>query len=63
MVKEVIVIQWLHASFLLRLRPNSLEALSIYNQINFLPPAHFATRRLHLPGTVFSARRLVIQGL
>ncbi|KAI6140669.1 hypothetical protein BKA82DRAFT_1001082 [Pisolithus tinctorius] len=36
------------------------EAWSIYNQINFLPPAHFATRRLHLPGIVFSARSLVI---
>lgn len=39
------------------------EALSIYNQINSLPPAHLATRRLHLPDIVFSAWRLVIQGL
>ncbi|KAI6098485.1 hypothetical protein F5141DRAFT_1205368 [Pisolithus sp. B1] len=36
-------------------------ALSIYNQINRLPPARFAARRLHLPCIVFSVRRLSIQ--
>ncbi|KAI6042189.1 hypothetical protein EDC04DRAFT_1023591 [Pisolithus marmoratus] len=36
-------------------------ALGIYNKINFLPPARFATRRLHLPCIVFSVRRLRIQ--
>ncbi|KAI6041623.1 hypothetical protein EDC04DRAFT_3109629 [Pisolithus marmoratus] len=39
------------------------EALSLYNHISFLPPARFATRRLHLPCVVFSVRRLVIQEL
>lgn len=33
-------------------------ALSIYKQINSLPPARSATRRLHLPCIVFPAKRL-----
>ncbi|KAI6044461.1 hypothetical protein EDC04DRAFT_2889916 [Pisolithus marmoratus] len=45
----------------LRGKVPQLEALSICNQINFLPPARFATRRLHLPCIVFSVRRLGIQ--
>ncbi|KIK21820.1 hypothetical protein PISMIDRAFT_533738 [Pisolithus microcarpus 441] len=36
-------------------------ALNICNQINCLPPARFAARRLHLPCIVFSVRRLGIQ--
>ncbi|KIO06447.1 hypothetical protein M404DRAFT_482981 [Pisolithus tinctorius Marx 270] len=39
------------------------EALSIYNQINPLPPARFQSRRLHLPCIVFSVRSLRIQEL
>ncbi|KAI6040393.1 hypothetical protein EDC04DRAFT_1508155 [Pisolithus marmoratus] len=35
--------------------------LGIYHQINFLPPARFATRRLHLPCIVFFVKRLSIQ--
>ncbi|KAI6041682.1 hypothetical protein EDC04DRAFT_1229841, partial [Pisolithus marmoratus] len=35
--------------------------LGIYNQINFLPPARFSTRRLHLPCIAFSVRKLGIQ--
>ncbi|KAI6011786.1 hypothetical protein EDC04DRAFT_3145675 [Pisolithus marmoratus] len=38
-------------------------ALDICHRINFLPPARFATRRLHLPCIVFSVRRLGIQQL
>ncbi|KAI6010023.1 hypothetical protein EDC04DRAFT_818826 [Pisolithus marmoratus] len=38
-------------------------ALSIYNQINFLPPTRFVTRRLYLPCFVFPVRRLGIQEL
>ncbi|KAI5993570.1 hypothetical protein EDD15DRAFT_906338 [Pisolithus albus] len=38
-------------------------ALSIYKQINSLPPARFAARRLHLPCVAFSVRRLGIQEL
>ncbi|KAI6122112.1 hypothetical protein EV401DRAFT_2070207 [Pisolithus croceorrhizus] len=38
-----------------------LDALSIYSRIDFLPPARFATRRLHLPCIVFPVRRLGIQ--
>ncbi|KIK21200.1 hypothetical protein PISMIDRAFT_562739 [Pisolithus microcarpus 441] len=38
-----------------------LDALGIYSQINVLPPARFATRRLHLPCVVFPVRRLGIQ--
>ncbi|KAI6041650.1 hypothetical protein EDC04DRAFT_3089035 [Pisolithus marmoratus] len=36
------------------------EALSIYDQINSLPPARFATRRLHLPCIIFPVKRLSI---
>ncbi|KAI6017126.1 hypothetical protein EDC04DRAFT_2902662 [Pisolithus marmoratus] len=39
------------------------EALRIYNKINSLPPARFATRRLHLPCIAFSVRKLSIQEL
>ncbi|KAI6110945.1 hypothetical protein EV401DRAFT_1990975, partial [Pisolithus croceorrhizus] len=38
-------------------------ALSIYRQINSLPPARFAARRLHLPCIVFPVRKLGIQEL
>ncbi|KAI6030210.1 hypothetical protein EDC04DRAFT_3142610 [Pisolithus marmoratus] len=38
------------------------EALDIYDQINSLPLARFATRRLHLPCIVFPVRALSIQG-
>ncbi|KAI6141936.1 hypothetical protein BKA82DRAFT_2631360 [Pisolithus tinctorius] len=34
------------------------EARIIYNKINHLPPARFATRRLHLPCIVFSVKSL-----
>ncbi|KAI6100862.1 hypothetical protein EV401DRAFT_2029372, partial [Pisolithus croceorrhizus] len=34
-------------------------ALSIYNQIDCLPPPRFWTRRLHLPCLVFPVRKLV----
>ncbi|KAI5996830.1 hypothetical protein F5J12DRAFT_914870 [Pisolithus orientalis] len=34
------------------------KARMIYNKINHLPPARFATRRLHLPGIVFPVRSL-----
>lgn len=37
------------------------ETLSIYRQVNSLPPARFATRRLHLPCIVFPVRRPGIQ--
>ncbi|KAI6040396.1 hypothetical protein EDC04DRAFT_1508499 [Pisolithus marmoratus] len=47
----------------LRSRLPQKVAFSIYNQINSLPPARFATRRLHLPCIVFSVRRLGIQEL
>ncbi|KAI5982356.1 hypothetical protein EDC04DRAFT_1834113 [Pisolithus marmoratus] len=40
-----------------------LEVLNISNQISRLPPARFATRRLHLPCIVFPVRRLGIQEL
>ncbi|KAI6156824.1 hypothetical protein BKA82DRAFT_4335576 [Pisolithus tinctorius] len=35
--------------------------LSIYNQIKFLPPARFGTRRLHLPCIIFPLRRLELR--
>ncbi|KIK17929.1 hypothetical protein PISMIDRAFT_684728 [Pisolithus microcarpus 441] len=38
-------------------------ALSIYKQINSLPLARFAARRLHLPCIAFSVKRLGIQQL
>ncbi|KAI5982354.1 hypothetical protein EDC04DRAFT_1833915 [Pisolithus marmoratus] len=38
------------------------EALDIYDQINTLPLARFATRRLHLPCIVFPIRAISIQG-
>ncbi|KAI6042813.1 hypothetical protein EDC04DRAFT_2600688 [Pisolithus marmoratus] len=47
----------------LRSRLPQKVAFGIYNQINSLPPARFATRRLHLPCIVFSVRRLGIQEL
>lgn len=37
------------------------EALDIYKQIRSLPPARFATRRLHLPCIVFPVRGLAVQ--
>ncbi|KAI6094201.1 hypothetical protein F5141DRAFT_1070226 [Pisolithus sp. B1] len=37
------------------------EALSIYRHVGALPPARFATRRLHLPCIVFPVRRPGIQ--
>ncbi|KIK19088.1 hypothetical protein PISMIDRAFT_159959 [Pisolithus microcarpus 441] len=39
------------------------EVLSICRRINSLPPARFATRRLHLPCIVFPVRGLSKQGL
>lgn len=36
-------------------------AMDIYNQINSLPSARFAARRLHLPCIIFPVRRLGIQ--
>ncbi|KAI6045477.1 hypothetical protein EDC04DRAFT_60772 [Pisolithus marmoratus] len=39
------------------------EAWNIYRQIHSLPPARFATRRLHLPCLVFPVRKLGIQEL
>ncbi|KAI6004542.1 hypothetical protein F5J12DRAFT_913668 [Pisolithus orientalis] len=35
--------------------------LSIYNQINFLPPARFGTRRLHPPCVIFPVRKLELR--
>ncbi|KAI6016796.1 hypothetical protein BKA83DRAFT_475806 [Pisolithus microcarpus] len=45
----------------LRGKLSQREALSIYNQVNHLPPARFAARRLRLPCIVFSVKRLSIQ--
>ncbi|KAI6030212.1 hypothetical protein EDC04DRAFT_104815 [Pisolithus marmoratus] len=47
----------------LRGKLSEREALSIHSQINSLPHARFATRRLYLPCIVFSVRRLGIQEL
>ncbi|KAI6041619.1 hypothetical protein EDC04DRAFT_1223886 [Pisolithus marmoratus] len=47
----------------LRGKLSQKDALSVYNQISSLPPARFATRRLHLPCIVFSVRKLVMQDL
>ncbi|KAI6030215.1 hypothetical protein EDC04DRAFT_2924015 [Pisolithus marmoratus] len=45
----------------LRGKLNKQDSLSIYKRINSLPPARFATRRLHLPCIVFPVRGLVIK--
>ncbi|KAI9569820.1 hypothetical protein HD554DRAFT_453126 [Boletus coccyginus] len=37
------------------------DAVAIYNKVTRLPPARFATRRLHLPCIIFTARRLGVQ--
>ncbi|KIK21209.1 hypothetical protein PISMIDRAFT_104423 [Pisolithus microcarpus 441] len=42
-------------------RLSQKEALDIYKQIRSLPPARFATRRLHLPCIVFPVRGLAVQ--
>ncbi|KAI6006360.1 hypothetical protein EDC04DRAFT_2907919 [Pisolithus marmoratus] len=47
----------------LRSKLTQWVALDICHRINFLPPARFATRRLHLPCIVFSVRRLGIRQL
>ncbi|KAI6156844.1 hypothetical protein BKA82DRAFT_4345875 [Pisolithus tinctorius] len=35
--------------------------LSIYNQVNLLPPARFGARRLHLPCIIFPVRKLELR--
>ncbi|KAI6098464.1 hypothetical protein F5141DRAFT_426499 [Pisolithus sp. B1] len=45
----------------LRGKLSQQEALGIYNQINSLPLARFAARRLHFPCIVFPVKRLGIQ--
>ncbi|KAI6144223.1 hypothetical protein BKA82DRAFT_4175783, partial [Pisolithus tinctorius] len=47
----------------LRGKLSQQEALSVYNQINLLPPTRFVTQRLHLPCVVFSVKSLRIQEL
>ncbi|KAI5982355.1 hypothetical protein EDC04DRAFT_3150893 [Pisolithus marmoratus] len=47
----------------LRAKLSESEALSIHSQINSLPHARFATRRLYLPCIVFSVKRLGVQQL
>ncbi|KAI5983680.1 hypothetical protein EDC04DRAFT_2616091 [Pisolithus marmoratus] len=44
----------------LRSKLNKQDSLSIYKRISSLPPARFATRRLHLPCIVFPVRGLSI---
>ncbi|KAI6120389.1 hypothetical protein EV401DRAFT_2196620 [Pisolithus croceorrhizus] len=47
----------------LRSKLSQEVALSIYKQINKLPPARFAARRLHLPCIIFPVGKLGVQEL
>ncbi|KAF8417602.1 hypothetical protein L210DRAFT_3580675, partial [Boletus edulis BED1] len=38
------------------------DAILIHDRVTFLPPARFATRRLHLPCIIFTVRQLGMQG-
>jgi len=45
----------------LRISLPRTDAIPIYDRITHLPPARFANRRLYLPCTIFTVRRLVVE--